>query len=80
MICADEVRLIEAHDKHARAICALIEAAGMHWENQHRIRNGYAPAYGDAQFLDLLTHYGLEDLKQPDRHPPTTEEITDDDR
>jgi hypothetical protein len=44
----------------AQASCALIEALGMVATNQERERHGFALAYGEEAFAQLLKTYGID--------------------
>jgi len=36
------------------SVATLVEALGMHWENEHRIQCGRSIAYGEKEFQNLL--------------------------
>jgi len=43
----------------AAVACANIRCAGMQAENQERARNGYALAYGEKAFQDVILEEGI---------------------
>jgi hypothetical protein len=43
----------------SQAVSALVEAIGMHHENQHRYQNGFGPMYGEGAFINLEAKYLL---------------------
>lgn len=44
---------------NAEAVSALIEAMGMHAENQQRAQRGEAMAYSDKAFFEIINKYGI---------------------
>lgn len=47
-------------DNLVSAIVALIEAMGMHAENQHRLQHNYSQAYGEDSFQQLIDKHNLK--------------------
>jgi len=43
----------------SQSICALIEAMGMHAENQHRLANDNSISYDEEAFNKLIEKYGI---------------------
>lgn len=43
----------------SQAVAAMIEAMGMHAENQYRVGRGETIAYRDETFFGLIDKYGL---------------------
>lgn len=44
----------------SQAVCAQIECTAMAEENKVRASRGEAPAYGEVQFQELISRYGID--------------------
>lgn len=45
--------------QNSRVACALLEAAGMHWQNQAALQNGGGVKYHKEHFDALMEKYGV---------------------
>lgn len=44
---------------NSQTACMLVELEAMRAANRERESNGFSPAYGEDEFLALITRYGL---------------------
>jgi hypothetical protein len=58
----DAQRLATALDTNSSAIVAMIEALGMHWENEWIKQCGNTIAYGEDNFIKLIEKHLLQGI------------------